>query len=72
MYKAAQDKSNYISQFPADLSCSRLSDLRDSEEVAKALKTAVGSKQVQITLRTLLRILTVEVLLTILDHKGIS
>ncbi|XP_020620101.1 T-complex protein 1 subunit theta-like [Orbicella faveolata] len=28
-----------------DLSCSSLSDLRNSEEVAKALKTAVGSKQ---------------------------
>lgn len=28
-----------------DLSCSSLSDLRDSEEVTKALKTAVGSKQ---------------------------
>ncbi|KAJ7394407.1 T-complex protein 1 subunit theta [Desmophyllum pertusum] len=28
-----------------DLSCSGLSDLRDSDEVAKALKTAVGSKQ---------------------------
>lgn len=36
----------FIFLFLLDLSCSSLSDLRDSEEVTKALKTAVGSKQV--------------------------
>lgn len=45
-----------------DLSCSSLSDLRDSEEVAKALKTAVGSKQVHISPKTLLSTHTAEVL----------
>ena len=53
--------------FYLDLSCSSLSDLRDSEEVTKALKTAVGSKQVQYTFHTLLRIHTTEVRLLTLS-----
>ena len=56
--------------FHSDLSCSSLSDLRDSEEVTKALKTAVGSKQVQYTFHTLLRIHTTEVRLLTLSGRA--
>ena len=37
--------SFFLSFFP-ELICSSLSDLRDKDEVASALRTAVGSKQV--------------------------
>ena len=49
LYKTVQIMRS-IFLFLLDLSCSSLPDVRDSEEVTKALKTAVGSKQVHIPL----------------------
>ena len=36
----------FFLSFFSELTCSSLSDLRDKDEVASALRTAVGSKQV--------------------------